>query len=156
MDRAPSHHDNPQDLQVVVERTILASRQRVFQAWTDPLLMEKWFAPVPMQPVGIEAHVAVGGSYRIGMRSEDGTIYYVSGRYIEIVPPQRLVFTWAWLTDPPGVHSLVTVEFFEQGDSTRIVLTHERLPDAATRASHRHGWESCLERLEQYLVNTVI
>ncbi len=145
----PANRANPQqNLQVVVERTFLAPRARVFRAWTDPNLMGKWFAPAPMKPVGIETNVAVGGSYRIGMRQQDGTIHYAIGKYIEILPPERLVFTWAWQTEPPGVDTLVTVEFFEQGDSTRVVLRHEQLPDSSSQEDHRRGWEGCLEHLE--------
>jgi len=145
----PAHRANPQqNLQVVLERTVRARRERVFRAWTDPILMEKWFSPVSMKPVGIEAQAVVGGSYRIGMRDQDGTIHYVRGKYIEILPPERLVFTWAWETEPPSVDSLVTVEFFEQGDSTRILLKHEQLTTLQSQESHRRGWEGCLEHLE--------
>lgn len=145
----PANRTNlQQNLQVVVERTFSSPRDRVFRAWIDPVLMEKWFAPVTMKPVGIEANVVVGGSYRIGMRHQDGTIHYASGKYIEIRPPERLVFTWAWQTEPPGVDSLVTVEFFEQSDSTRVVLRHEQLTTPQSQESHRQGWEGCLEHLE--------
>ena len=137
-----------QNHQVVVERTFSAPRERVFRAWIDPSLMEKWFAPVTMKPVGIEANVVVGGSYRIGMRHQDGTIHYARGKYIEILPPERLVFTWAWETESPEVDSLVTVEFFEQGDSTRVVLRHEQLTTLSSQESHRRGWEGCLRHLD--------
>lgn len=111
----PANRANPQPyLQVIVERTFLAPRERVFRAWSDPILMEKWFAPAPLKPVGIEAHVVVGGRYRIGMRQPDGTIHYAVGKYLEIVPPERLVFTRAWQTQPPGADSLVTVEFLNK------------------------------------------
>ena len=110
--------------------------------------MEKWFAPVTMKPVGIEANAVVGGSYRIGMRHRDGTIHFASGKYIEILPPERLVFTWAWQTDPPEAVSLVTVEFYDLGNATRVVLKHRQLPTAKDQESHRRGWEGCLRELE--------
>ena len=145
----PSNHDNAQqNLQVVVEKTIAAKRDRVFRAWIDPVLMEKWFAPVNKKAVGVEANAVVGGRYRIGMRGQDGVIDYVSGRYIEIRPPERLVFTWAWETEPPSVDSLVIVEFFEEGDMTRVVLTNKQLTTPQSQESHRRGWESCLQHLE--------
>src|SRR5512147_3188829 len=98
VNRADSH----QNIFLVVERVFPARREKVFQAWIDPALMEKWFRPVNMQLVRIDANVVVGGSYRIGMHDLDGTIITVGGKYVEILPPQRLVFTWAWETDPPG------------------------------------------------------
>ena len=148
MDNPANRADPPSNLQVIVERTFLAPRERVFRAWIDPSLMEKWFAPAPLKPVGIEADVIVGGRYRIGMRQPDGTIQYAVGKYLEILPPERLVFTWAWQTDPSSVDSLVTVEFFEQGDSTRVVLRHEQLTTLSSQESHRRGWEGCLEHLD--------
>jgi len=143
--------DPQQNLQVVVERVVSAQRERVFRAWTDPVLIEKWFAPAGMTPVGVEASPVVGGSYRIGMRQPGGKTNFVSGKYIEIVPPERLVFTWAWQSDPPEAASLVTVEFFEQGSATRLVLTHVKLPDHAAQEDHRRGWEACLDQLEANL-----
>ena len=140
--------DAQQNLQVVVERTFAVRRERVFRAWTDPALMGKWFAPTDKEPVGVEARAAVGGRYRIGMRGADGAIDYVSGKYIEVRPPERLVFTWAWEKEPPDFESLVTLEFFEQGDSTRLVLTHQRLATAERQENHRRGWISCLQHLE--------
>src|SRR5512136_1803719 len=96
------------NLQLVVEHTFPSPRPRVYQAWTDPVLMEKWFAPAGRQAVGVEAEMVVGGSYRIGMRGPDGKVDVVAGKYVEILPPERLVFTWAWQTDPPEAVSLVT------------------------------------------------
>jgi uncharacterized protein YndB with AHSA1/START domain len=147
MNKPANRADARQNLQVVVERIIPARREKVFRAWIDPVLMEKWFAPLTMKPEGIEANATVGGSYRIGMRQQDGTIHYVGGKYVEIRPPERLVFTWAWEAEPPEADSLVTVEFFEQGEATRLVLRHEQLPNPESQESHRHGWEGCLEQL---------
>ncbi len=148
MNNPADRADSQQNIFLVVERVFPARREKVFRAWIDPTLMEKWFSPANMKQVGIEANVVVGGSYRIGMRDRDGTTIYVSGKYVEILPPQRLVFTWAWETDPPGIDSLVTVEFFEQGDMTRVVLRHEQLADTQSREQHRRGWEEILELLE--------
>lgn len=148
----PANRDHlQQNLQVVVERTIRARRERVFQAWIDPLLMAKWFSPVPMTPVGVEAHGVIGGHYRIGIRDVDGTVHFVGGKYMEILPPERLVFTWAWEDQPPGKDSLVTIEFFELDDSTRVVLRHEQLPVSPGPESHRRGWEGCLVHLDQII-----
>ncbi len=151
MDNPVRRAEERQNLKVVVERLLPARRERVFRAWTDPALMEKWFAPPDLQAVGVEAEAVVGGSYRIGMRQPDGSIHVASGKYLEVVPPERLVFTWAWQTDPPGSASRVTVEFFEQGESTRLVLTHERLATQESAESHRQGWEGCLEQLGRFL-----
>jgi uncharacterized protein YndB with AHSA1/START domain len=140
--------DSQPGLKVVVQRTFAARRERVFRAWIDPDWMEKWFSPPAMTPVGVEATVTVGGSYRIGMRDSDGTTNYVGGIYVEILPPERLVFTWAWQNGPAAADSLVTVEFIAQGESTLVIVTHEQLPISPTPDDHRRGWEGCLEHLQ--------
>ncbi len=145
--------DSRQNLTLVVERVFAARRERVFRAWTDAALLARWFAPSGTQPVGVEAHAAAGGSYRIGMRDADGVTSYVSGKYLQVVPPERLVFTWAWESDPPEAESLVTIEFFEQGGATRVRLRHEKLADAQSQARHRRGWESCLDQLQASLAS---
>jgi uncharacterized protein YndB with AHSA1/START domain len=149
----PGSVDARQDQPVVVERLFHARRERVFRAWTDPALMGKWFSPTSMRPVGVEAQAVTGGSYRIGIREQDGEIHYVAGKYLEVQPPERLVFTWGWLAQPPEFSSLVTVEFFEQGEATRVVLTHERLRSPQDRADHLRGWGGCLEQLELSLLS---
>ena len=70
-----------------------------------------------------------------------------SGKYLEIVPPEKLVFTWssAIVTD-----SRVTVVFKDLGDSTELTLTHELLETEDLRQKHTYGWNGCLENLEKH------
>ena len=145
MMKNPVNRASP-SLSLIVERTFPAAREKVFRAWIDPALMLKWFAPVGMTPFGIEADARVGGNYRIGMRERDGSTVIVTGTYLEVTPPTRLVFTWAWQSDP-GDSSVVTVEFIERQNATHIVLTHTRITDPAHVESHRYGWEGCLDHL---------
>ena len=77
------------------------------------------------------------------------------GRYLEISPPERLVFTVGW-EDFPFVHmdrdaSTVTVEFHERGEETEVVLTHERQPNRRVRAFHGDGWRGSLRKLDRLL-----
>ncbi len=148
--------DSRKNLRLVIERIFPAGREQIFQAWTDPSVMEKWFAPPGMQPVGITTELAVGGKYQIGMRHADGTVHVASGQYREIRPPEKLVFTWSWQTDPPGTETLVTLELFEHGTGTRLVLTHERFPTLESQEDHKRGWEGCLEQLQQAIIRRSI
>ncbi len=141
------------NVQLVVERTFDAPRDRVFRAWIDPERMIKWFAPVGMRPVNIEVEAHVGGKYQIGMQEPDGRTIYATGEYVEIAAPNRLVFTWSWLAEQRTENSLVTVEFIDRGGSTHIVLTHERLRTAEIKEGNRDGWSNCFESLHQYLMS---
>ena len=136
-----------------ITRTFPAPRERVFRAWTDPAALKKWFAPGDDYATPIaEVDLRVGGRYRIQMRSPKGNLHTVAGVYREVTPPEKLVFTWSWQEGGMDVgETLVTVEFRDRGNSTELILTHERFPTAETRDEHRKGWTGCLDRLPQAL-----
>jgi len=141
---------------VHVTRELPASRDDVFRAWTQPDLFARWFTPPGNSSVSAELDVRPGGSYRITLERTQlvpGKSYIV-GEYLEVAPPDRLVFTFGWEDPPPaGIEALetldsrVTVQFRERGASTEISITHERLNTAALRGFHRWGWETTLEQL---------
>ena len=92
-----------------IDRTLRAAPARVWQAWTQAEALKHWFAPSDAFKVEvIEVDVRVGGRFRIKMNAPDGEVHDVSGVYREVVPNERLVFSWAWRTTPER-ESLVTV-----------------------------------------------
>ena len=97
-----------------------------------------------------EADVRVGGRYRVIFRVPDGEQHDVSGVYREVVPKQKLVFTWAWISTPER-ESLVTVALKRDGDGTLLTLTHEQFFDEPARDRHRSGWSGVLDNLESYV-----
>lgn len=128
-------------------RSFKVSPAKVYRAWTDPQAMMRWFAPSDAFSIPhVEADVRVGGRYRIVMRSPDGEQHDVSGVYREVVPNEKLVFTWAWRSTPER-ESLVTVVLRPAGGGTELTLTHEQFFDEEARDKHRHGWDGCLARL---------
>ena len=135
-----------------LRRIFKAERKKVFRAWTDPEELKKWWGPEGYATPSAEVDLRVGGKYRLGMRKlPDGEIFYLSGIYREVRPPERLVYTWSWEAQPEHGETLVTVEFREVGDSTEVVLTHERFPTEKTRDDHNRGWSGCLDRLAKLL-----
>lgn len=99
---------------------------------------------------GVEVDLREGGRYRIGMDipNEEG-VKFVGGTYEQIVPDEKLVFTWAWESWNPETHqdTLVSVEFNAVGNKTELVLKHEQFRDEKMRKEHNQGWEGCLGRL---------
>lgn len=134
-------------------RTFAVPREEVFQAWTDPTVLREWFAPGDDYATpNAEVDLRVGGRYRIQIRSPQGKFHTVVGVYKEITPLEKLVFTWSWQEGGTDVgETLVTVELRERGNSTELVLTHERFPTTETRDDHRKGWTGCLDRLSKAL-----
>jgi uncharacterized protein YndB with AHSA1/START domain len=134
---------------LTLKRRINAPPAKVFSAWTDPEQIKRWFGPGPSQTIHAEADVRVGGRYRIVARAPDGEEHDVSGVYREVVPGQKLVFTWAWRTTPER-ESLVTIALNPDGDGTMLTLTHEQFFDEAARDRHRTGWTAVLDNLDGY------
>lgn len=130
-----------------VERLIPATIERVFDAWLDAESIKEWMRPGPGMTVPratIDARV--GGKYLIVMANPEREIPH-EGEYRVIDRPNRLVFTW--VSEPAG-NSVVTVLFEKvSGESTRVVLRHEKLPDEQSRDGHRSGWGTILEMLER-------
>jgi len=134
-----------------VRRILKAPVAAVWTAWTDAREVSQWMAPSDdFGATEATLDVRVGGRYRIVMRGPDGQTHRVGGTYQEVVPLRRLVYTWAWESTPER-ESRVTVEFRPAGESTELVLTHERFFDAEARDKHAHGWEGCLGRFTRYL-----
>lgn len=131
-----------------IKRTFAAPRERVFRAWTDPEELKKWWGPPGYATPSAEVDLRVGGKYRFGMRKlPDGEMFYLSGTYREVRPPEKLVYTWRWEAKPEYGETLVTVEFHDRGGSTEVVLTHELFPDEKARGEHERGWGGCLDKL---------
>lgn len=137
-----------------IRRIFRASRERVFRAWTDPEQLKKWFAVADgFTTPNADVDLQVGGKYRLGMQppGDDGVLI-VGGVYQQIVPPEKLVFTRRWESpnaDEP--ETLVTVEFYEQDNTTEVILKHELFSDALQRDKHGEGWVGCMDHLERLI-----
>lgn len=131
-----------------IVRHLRASPERVFEAWTDPKIMTKWFCPSPTFTVPIaEADLRVGGRYHVVMKEPDGKVHDVSGVYREIVKNKRLVFSWAWASEPTQ-ETQVTIELRQLDEATELTLTHDRFATETSRDMHLQGWSGCLGNLE--------
>ncbi len=142
-----------QDRELVVIRVFDAPRRLVFQAWTDPDQVARWWGPQGFTTQYCKMDIRPGGAYRFCMRSPQGVDHWKRGVYREIVEPERIVFTFAW-EDPdgrPGHETLITVTFEDEGAMTKLTLHQAVFETVARRDEHRIGWTSCLERFAEYL-----
>ena len=135
---------------VEIERRIEARPEIVFSYFTDPDRYRLW------QGVDAELDPRPGGIFRVTVTGRSGQT--ARGRFVEVEPPRRLVFTWGWEhaeglpDDPDGVWlgpgaSTVEVTFTAEGDATILRLRHSGLPTDASCRFHTFGWEHGLERL---------
>ena len=93
-----------------------------------------------------EVEPNVGGRYRIRLQTADGETFTTSGSYREMVPDQRLVFTWQW--EDSDLQTLVTVELTARDGGTDLSLIHEGFPDQEMQDKHEEGWNGCLAGLD--------
>jgi uncharacterized protein YndB with AHSA1/START domain len=130
---------------LVVKRLLPAAPQKVFAAWTDPLVMARWFYAGTDWSAAVRNDLRVGGSYQVDMRTPEGQVHSQAGVYREILPCSRLSFTW---TSELVRDSLVVLEFRARGRQTELVLAHHLPDDAGLVAMHESGWAGCLANLE--------
>jgi uncharacterized protein YndB with AHSA1/START domain len=134
-----------------VRRTIPASRDAVFRAWTDPDVFSQWFGARGASTVNADMDVRVGGHYRIDMESSVGS-GAVFGEYLEVKRPERLVYSFSWDGLPVAIpETQVTVEFLDRGVATEVVITHDRQPNQSVAEFHEWGWDGSLEKLAEVL-----
>lgn len=146
-----------QDVVLQMSRRFDAPRERVFDAWTSPEVLRQWWRAGPdWETPEAEVDLRPGGKYRLSMTdTSKGETHTVVGEYKEVQPPERLVYTWSWESNPAEMEgsmgSLVTVEFADEGGATEVSLTHTGFSDEGIRDLHAHGWEACIANLERYL-----
>lgn len=131
---------------VVLSRVFTAKRPRVFRAWIEPEALESWLRPRNLSMTVSKLEARVGGSFCFDL--ENG--HSIFGTYLEIVPPEKLVFTWSGEAIQ-GRETVVTLDFLDQGSMTEVVLTHGRLNTPDMRAQFEGGWPSLFDGLARAL-----
>jgi uncharacterized protein YndB with AHSA1/START domain len=131
-------------------RRIKASPAKVYAALTQPDLMLQWWGPDAGPTLSVNADVRLGGRFSIVFRLLNGDEHNPQGTYVDVVPDQRLSFTWEW-PGRPDRESLVTISLRAIDGGTELTLVHERLPDAEARQSHERGWSGLLDKLSAFL-----
>jgi len=114
--------------ELVLTRTFAAAARTVFDAWTRPELVRRWWAPASrgVSIASCDADVRPGGQYRYVLRTEKGAEIAFSGTYSVVEPPTRLVYSQVFEAFPDAPAE-ITVTFEEQAGTTRLVA-HERYP----------------------------
>jgi uncharacterized protein YndB with AHSA1/START domain len=144
------------DRELVVTRTFNGPANLVFNAWTKPELFQRWWAPKSfgISFLSCEMDARTGGTYRLVFRHPSGAQPMAFfGRYLEVIPPARLV----WTNDEgEGPGSVTTVTFAEKAGETHVVM-HDLYPskqalDEAIASGSTSGSSEQFEQLDQLLV----
>ncbi len=132
---------------VRIERTFGAPAEDVFDAWTSPEVMRRWFRPgADWDTARAEVDLREGGKVRVVMRRLDGTEAGAEGEYTLIDRPHRLVMTWTF-DDDASNEQLIELSFSEAGGSTRVLMINSGISTDDRRDSQDRGWRACLDEL---------
>ncbi|MGH8382179.1 SRPBCC family protein [Pseudomonas sp.] len=148
------HPPSPVQHELSLTRLIDAPRKKVFRAWTEPDLLAQWWGPNGMTTPLCEMQLWVGGLFRTVMRAPDGTEYPNQGVFLEIVAPERIVFTDAfgpgWV--PSNKAFMTVVVTFEDVQGKTQYTARAWHWNAADCLAHEEmgfhrGWGESLDRL---------
>jgi uncharacterized protein YndB with AHSA1/START domain len=141
------------DLTLHLERVFHAPREEVFAACVDPARLGEWWGPAGFSAPDVELDVREGGRYRITMVPPDGEPFHLRGRYTEVDPPRRLVYTFEYEEpEPDDQETLVTLSFHDDPDGTRVEFEQGSFATQARYELHETGWSETFDRLAKYLV----
>ncbi len=147
----PTTVEPTSERELVVRRMINGPARLVFEAWTRPELFKQWWVPksAPITLISCDMDVRVGGTYRLVFAAGPSDEMAFFGRYTEVEPHSRLVWT-SDESDEAG--SVTTVTFQEQGDQTLLVV-RELYPskEAALASGAMDGMAETLDQLDELL-----
>jgi uncharacterized protein YndB with AHSA1/START domain len=151
-------YTTPNDLEVVAVRVVAAPRRLVFDAWTKPEHVQRWLlGPEGWSMPVCEIDLRAGGAWRFGWRKDDGRTMEMTGKYLEVVPPERIVHTERWGGEWPEAR--VTTVFAESGGKTTITLTmryaSKEVRDRVLETGMTGGMDVSFVRLDQLLETLV-
>lgn len=138
---------------LVLTRTFQAPAALVFDAWSDPKHLVRWWGPNDFTLPHCEQDFRVGGRYRFCMRGPDGSDHWVRGEYTLIDRPHRLVFTWL-REDADGdiwCDTVVAITLEQRGAVTLLTLNQTTFATVPHCEEHSIGWNECLDRLVRYV-----
>jgi uncharacterized protein YndB with AHSA1/START domain len=127
-----------------------APRERVFALLTDPAELPGWWGPHGFAVPSVEVDLRPGGRYRFVMQPPDGDAFHLSGEFLEVDPPRRLTYTFAWEEPAPDDRETVVVLSLEGvAGGTELRLSQGELATEERLELHRAGWSESFEKLRE-------
>lgn len=139
---------------LIITRTFAAPRARVWQAWTDPALAHAWMGARGFTATHLEGDLQPHKHWRLCLRRDTtGEELWQGGVYLDIAAPERMVYTFAWDNHDGrrGHETQISLTLGERAGKTTLYFRQETFQSVAERDGHRDGWNSCFDRLEDYL-----
>jgi uncharacterized protein YndB with AHSA1/START domain len=145
-------NEQPNGLVLKLKHVLDSPRERIFKLLTEPAELAKWWGPHGFTTPEVELDLSVGGRYRFTMQPPEGEAFHLSGEFIEIAPPTRLVYTFCWdEPDPDDRETVVVLSLGGVGDATEVSLSQGEFATDERLALHRSGWADSLEKLGEVI-----
>ena len=152
------------DREIVIRRAFNGPARIVFDAWTKPELVRRWWAPKShkVSVVSCDADVRVGGHYRYVLQLDAGNRFAFSGKYVDVTPSSRLVYTEIFEPTAGGVQPdeegiLITVTFEERDGKTYLVsrslCPSTEVRDTILSSGMEHGMRESMDQLEELIAS---
>ena len=138
---------------VRIERTFAAAAEDVFDAWTTPEVIRRWFIPREgWQEPSAEVDLRIGGKIQVVMRDPDGEPVAAGGEFTLIERPHRLAFTWTFEDDPSN-QQMIELEFKERDGATTVLFVNSDISEQERRDQQYDGWSTCFDEMERVLAS---
>ena len=151
--------------EIVITRVFNAPRDLVFKAWTEPERLMRWWGPKGFTTPSCQVDLRPGGTFLYCMRSPEGRDIWGRGVYLEVVAPERIVYTDTFADEEGNPveptqygmspahprETLVTVTFTEHEGKTKVTLRHAMAAAVPERAGTQQGWTEMMDRLAEDL-----
>jgi uncharacterized protein YndB with AHSA1/START domain len=143
----------PGDLQILIKREFDAPRERVYEAWTTPELLKRWWSAKRGEMTVAEVDLRVGGSWRFAMVADSGMEVAFHGEYREVAPAERLVFTSIYEAVPQecALNTLTLVDRDGGGTAIEMLVEHttQAARDMHVASGMEDGLQDALDLLEE-------
>jgi uncharacterized protein YndB with AHSA1/START domain len=146
--------DSSGELVLEIKRVVPAPRAVVYEAFTDPRALSRWWGPEGFTIPSIQFEPRAGEAYRIEMQPPEGDAFHLVGEFREVAPPARLAFTFVWEpADPDDVETVADLAFAEISGGTEVVLRQGPFKTEARLEVHRGGWGDSFDKLERLIAS---
>lgn len=142
------------ELKVEAQKNFSVSVDELYEAWTNPEQLKKWWKPMGNTLKDVVNDIRQGGSVKYVF---NGDKLIISGEYLEVREKEKLVYTWNWELPEDAVRNAqykLSVSFSSTGNGSKIHVIQDNFENEETMMPHQEGWEKGLTELEQFLAGS--
>jgi len=138
-----------------VTKSFQADSEQLFKAWTEFEALKQWWKPLNSALSDLVNELHAGGKVKYTFtRTDNSETYSIEGEYSEVVPNQKLIYSWNWNlpeAEESANRYILTIEFNKSGEGSTLTVKQEGFADEEAAKPHREGWENALDSLDSYL-----